>query len=72
MTDAAAIEPGFTEEAPGTLACEGDACAVVGAGSEPGVLLAAADASTGWLDGLLRKQISDQVDRAEATAPHAC
>jgi hypothetical protein len=72
VTDAAAIDPGLIEETPGTLVCEGDACVVVGAGSDAGVVLAAADASAGWLDGLLRKQISDQVDRAEATAPRAC
>jgi len=50
----------------GTLVCEGSACAVVGAATDAAVVLTAPVADPGWLDGLLRKQISDQFDQAGA------
>lgn len=52
----------------GTLVCEGSACAVVGAVTDAAVVLTAPVADPGWLDGLLRKQISGQFDQAGAHA----
>ena len=72
MTGVAAFDPGIALEDPGTLVCEGDTCAVVGAGAEAAVTAAAPAAQSDWLDGLLRKEISDQVDRAGANTPPAC
>ena len=72
MTDVVAFDPGFAAQDPGTLVCEGDTCAVVGAGSDAAVITAAPAAPSDWLDGLLRKEISDQVDRAGASTPPAC
>jgi hypothetical protein len=39
---------------------------VVGAATDAAVVLTAPVADPGWLDGLLRKQISDQFDQAGA------
>ncbi len=69
MMDVAAIDPMVQLETMGTLVCEGDVCAVVGTGSDAAVLLTAPVAFADGLDGLLRKQISDQVDRAGAMTP---
>ena len=66
MMDVAAIDPMVQLETMGTLVCEGDVCAVVGTGSAAAVLLPAPVAFADGLDGLLRKQISDQVDQAGA------
>ena len=71
MTDAAAPFPGGVEQVGGTLVCEGSACAVVGAAPDGTAAQAVSGDVTGLLDGLLRKQISDQVDRAGASTPHA-
>lgn len=72
MTDVATFDPGSVLANPGTLVCEGDTCAVVGAGADVAVPVAAPAAQSDWLDGLLRKEISDQVDRAGASTPPAC
>ena len=72
MTDAGAPEQRGEEQSRGTLVCEGSACAVVGAAPGASAVQAVPGEVAGLqLDGLLRKQISDQVDRAGASAPHA-
>ncbi len=71
MTDAVQASSGDVVADPGTLVCEGSTCAVVGAGTDDAVGLAAPDTPSDWLAGLLVKQISKQVDQAGASAPHA-
>lgn len=71
MMGAAAIDPVVQLETTGTLVCEGDVCAVVGTGSDAAVLLTAPVVFADGLDGLLRKQISDQVDQAGAMTPRS-
>ena len=71
MTDVVQAGAGDESTDPGTLVCEGSACAVVGAGTEEAVGLAAPGTASDWLEGLLVKQISKQVDQAGASTPHA-
>ena len=72
MTDAGVPQQRDGEQSTATLVCEGSACAVVGAAPGAAVGQAVPGGVPGLqLDGLLRKQISDQVDRAGASAPHA-
>jgi len=71
VTDTAQQDTGAAMDSGGTLVCEGSACAIVGAVTDAAVLVAAPGTATDWLDGLLRKQISDQVDEAGASTPHA-
>ena len=71
MTDAVQPDTGDALATPGTLVCEGSVCAVVGAESGAAIVPAAPAAAADWLDGLLVKQISNQVDEAGASLPHA-
>ena len=71
MTDDVQVGAGDAVADPGTLVCEGSACAVVGAGTDDAVRLAAPGTASDWLEGLLSKQISNQVDQAGASTPHA-
>lgn len=71
MTAAGQPNPGFEAPAPGTIVCEGSVCAVVGTESGAAVVPAASAAVAAWLDGLLVKQISNQIDQTGASTPHA-
>lgn len=71
MTDADVPEQRDEEQSTATLVCEGSACAVVGAAPGATAAQAVPGEVAGLLDGLLRKQISDQGDRAGASTPHA-
>ena len=71
MTDGVQASSGDAVAAPGTLVCEGSTCAVVGAGMDDAVGLAAPGTPSDWLAGLLVKQISKQVDEAGASAPRS-
>ena len=71
MTDAVQADSGDAVAAPGTLVCGGSTCAVVGAATGDAVRLAAPGTASDWLEGLLSKQISNQVDQAGASTTHA-
>ena len=75
MTDDLQASTGDAAAEPGTLVCEGSACAlvgaVVGAGTDVAVTSTAPGTAADWLEGLLVKQISNQVDQAGASTPHA-
>ena len=71
MTDDLQASTGDAAAEPGTLVCEGSACALVGAGTDVAVTSTAPGTAADWLEGLLVKQISNQVDQAGASTPHA-
>ena len=71
MTDDVQVGTGDAAVDPGTLVCEGSSCAVGGAGTAAAVMSAAPGTAADWLEGLLVKQISKQVDQAGASTPHA-
>ena len=71
MTDDVQASTGDAVAEPSTLVCEGSACVVVGAGPGAAARLTAPDVAADWLEGLLVKQISKQVEQAGASAPHA-
>ncbi len=71
MTGAGQPGAGDALPAVATLVCEGSVCAVVGAESGAAVVPAPPAVAADWLDGLLVKQISNQIDQAGASTPHA-